>query len=139
MKKAAVRFLSPTRRYAELDESAIVAPPSRPASVLQREHFNVAPSHLKYPASLDFSHENFKLRSLALLQQVKETALQEILLSDNELHVDTGNQRHIMLSYQWSHQMHIKRVDASLRDRGYLTWFDLTNSAWHSLIPTRVC
>ena len=39
----------------------------------------------KDPSSLDFSHENFKLRSLALLLQVKEGALQEILLSDNAL------------------------------------------------------
>ena len=85
MQKAA-RFLSPTRRaYAELEESAIVAPPLRPTTVLLREHFNIAPSHLKYPSSLDFSHENFRLRSLALLLQIKENALQEILLSDNNL------------------------------------------------------
>jgi len=84
MQKAA-RFLSPSRRYAELEESAIVAPPPRPTSVLLREHLNIAPQHLKYPSSLDFSHENFKLRSLALLLQVKEGALQEIMLSDNAL------------------------------------------------------
>ena len=85
MQKAA-RFLSPTRRgFAVLEESAVVAPPPRPTTVLLREHFNVAPSHLKYPSSLDFSHENFKLRSLALLLQIKETAVQEIVLSDNEL------------------------------------------------------
>ena len=84
MQKAA-RFLSPSRRYAELEESSLVAPPPRPTSVLLREHLNIAPQHLKYPSSLDFSHENFKLRSLALLLQVKEGALQEILLSDNAL------------------------------------------------------
>ena len=32
-----------------------------------------------------------------------------------------------MLSYQWSYQAVIQRLNISLQGRGYLTWFDLTN------------
>ena len=32
---------------------------------------------------------------------------------------------HVMLSYQWKHQATIKRINQSLQQRGYLTWFDL--------------
>ena len=32
-----------------------------------------------------------------------------------------------MLSYQWSSQAIVQRLDTSLLSRGYLTWFDLSN------------
>ena len=39
-----------------------------------------------------------------------------------------------MLSYQWEHQTTIARLNSSLLNRGYLTWFDLDNmegKCWH--------
>jgi hypothetical protein len=36
-------------------------------------------------------------------------------------------QKHVMLSYSWEHQTITKRINESLLQRGYLTWFDLTN------------
>ena len=36
-------------------------------------------------------------------------------------------QGHVMLSYSWEHQTITKRINESLLQRGYLTWFDLTN------------
>jgi hypothetical protein len=51
-----------------------------------------------------------------------------LALSDKELHVlADGEQLHIMLSYQWDGQATVKRINESLLDRGYVTWFDLTN------------
>ena len=37
-----------------------------------------------------------------------------------------------MLSYQWDYQAITERLNISLLNRGYLTWFDLTNmkGAW---------
>jgi len=37
-----------------------------------------------------------------------------------------GEQKHVMLSYQWDYQATVKRINDSLICRGYLTWFDLT-------------
>ena len=65
-----------------------------------------------------------------LCEQSREFAAAALLaLSDKELVMDTEGENHVMLSYQWDMQSTIKRVDASLQRRGYLTWFDLTNSA----------
>ena len=47
--------------------------------------FSTPLPELRYPVRLDFAHERFRLRSLSLLITMKETALQEIDLSDNEL------------------------------------------------------
>eukprot|EP01043_Picozoa_sp_COSAG02_P038769 COSAG02_NODE_3014_length_7551_cov_83.019995_3_plen_153_part_00 len=48
-------------------------------------------------------------------------------MSDDELQMRSEGQKHVMLSYQWSVQATIQRLDESLKRRGYLTWFDLTN------------
>ena len=72
-------------RYTELEEEALVLTPLHSTTVLLPEHFSTPLSQLRYPVKLDFSHERFRLRSLALLTQLKDTALQEIDLSDNEL------------------------------------------------------
>ena len=70
-----------------------------------------------------------------LSEQSREFAAAALLaLSDKELVMDTEGQQHVMLSYQWDVQSVIKRVDASLQKRGYLTWFDLTNSASRYLL-----
>ena len=53
--------------------------------MLKPEHFSTPLRELRYPVKLDFSHERFRLRSLSLLSHLKESALQEIDLSDNEL------------------------------------------------------
>ncbi|KAL1529801.1 hypothetical protein AB1Y20_000733 [Prymnesium parvum] len=72
-------------RYQELEEKPAVLTPLRPTSMLQPSHFTTPLQQMKYPVRLDFSHERFRLRSLVLLSQLKETALQHIDLSDNEL------------------------------------------------------
>jgi Leucine-rich repeat (LRR) protein len=71
--------------YVELEEAPSVLTPLQPTSVLSPEHFSAPLQELRYPAKLDFSHERFRLRSLSLLSMMKESALQEIDLSDNEL------------------------------------------------------
>ena len=56
-----------------------------------------------------------------------ETAL--LALSDKTsevVHVE-GEQKHVMVSYQWDAQKTVKRLNDSLLSRGYLTWFDLTD------------
>ena len=51
-----------------------------------------------------------------------------LALSDKKLEmVMEGEQKHVMLSYQWDAQTTIQRMNASLLARGYITWFDLTN------------
>jgi hypothetical protein len=40
---------------------------------------------------------------------------------------NAAGQKHVMLSYQWSFQATIQRLNESLISRGYATWFDLTN------------
>jgi hypothetical protein len=51
-----------------------------------------------------------------------------LALSDKELQTLTdGEQMHIMLSYQWAGQATVKRINESLLNRGFVTWFDLTN------------
>ena len=60
-------------------------------------------------------------------REFAQTALMS--LSDKELQLSAEGQQHVMLSYQWNVQPTIKRVDESLKRRGYETWFDLTNSA----------
>ncbi len=49
-------------------------------------------------------------------------------LSDRELvALADGEQKHIMLSYQWSSQRSVQRLNDYLLNLGYLTWYDLTN------------
>ena len=72
-------------RYTELEETNLVLTPLHTTTILQPEHFSTPLQQLRYPVKLDFSHERFRLRSLALLSQLKDTALQDIDLSDNEL------------------------------------------------------
>ena len=70
-----------------------------------------------------------------MCEESREHAKAALLaLSDTELHADTEGQRHVMISYQWDVQSIIQRVDGSLKRRGYLTWFDLTNSASRALL-----
>jgi hypothetical protein len=38
-----------------------------------------------------------------------------------------GGHGHVMLSYQWDHQRMVKRINGSLRRRGYTTWLDLAD------------
>ena len=42
---------------------------------------------------------------------------------------DQGQQRHVMLSYQWGSQVMARRIVNELQVRGYLTWF----GAWNPL------
>ena len=72
-------------RYTELEEQPAVLTPLHPTHLLLPEHFSTPLPQLRYPVKLDFAHERFRLRSLQLLSQLKDTALQEIDLSDNEL------------------------------------------------------
>lgn len=85
------------RRYQELEETPAVLTPLRPTSLLQPSHFTTPLQQMKYPVRLDFSHERFRLRSLALLSQLKETALQHIDLADNELQSLTELNRFVSL------------------------------------------
>ena len=51
-----------------------------------------------------------------------------LALSDKKLEmVADGEQLHVMLSYQWDAQSTVMRINESLLNRGYVTWFDLTN------------
>ena len=59
--------------------------PLHPTTTLLPEHFSTPFTQMRYPVKLDFAHEHFRLRSLSLLMQLKDTVLQEINLSDNEL------------------------------------------------------
>lgn len=71
------------------------------------------------------------------LQEVAATGLTEqarghaqaalLALSDEALQMRSEGQKHVMLSYQWDVQATIQRLDESLKRRGYVTWFDLTN------------
>ena len=74
-------------RYQELEETPAVLTPIRPTSMLEPSHFSTPLQELRYPVKLDFSHEMFRLRSLALLAQLKETALKDVDLTDNELQI----------------------------------------------------
>ena len=80
------RFRIPrsAERFAELAEELVLVP-HRPTSLLLPEHFSQPVNTMRYPVRLDFSHERFRLRSIQLLAQLKDTALVEIDLSDNEL------------------------------------------------------
>ena len=50
-----------------------------------------------------------------------------LALSDMQMTQNAAGQKHVMLSYQWSFQAIIQRLNESLISRGYATWFDLTN------------
>eukprot|EP01043_Picozoa_sp_COSAG02_P001352 COSAG02_NODE_28_length_51367_cov_70.053932_40_plen_102_part_00 len=52
-------------------------------------------------------------------RQFAEGAL--LALSGKDLHAVTEGQKHVMLSYQWSYQSVIARVNEALIARGYLT------------------
>jgi hypothetical protein len=41
--------------------------------------------------------------------------------------VAEGEQKHVMLSYQWDRQSTVMRINESLITRNFVTWFDLTN------------
>ena len=58
-------------------------------------------------------------------RQYADAAL--LALSDKEMQADAEGQKHIMISYQWDHQVTMERLNESLIGRGHLTWFDLTN------------
>ena len=69
-------------RYTELEELPTVLVPLQRTTTLMPEHFSTPLDHMRYPVKLDFSHERFQLRSVHLLSRLKDTALQEIDLSD---------------------------------------------------------
>ena len=51
-----------------------------------------------------------------------------LALSNQELHaLADGEQKHVMLSYQWDVQAIVQRINDSLLSRGYVAWFDLTH------------
>lgn len=80
-----------------------------------------------------------ELADRGMCKQSREHAAAALMaLSEKELVVDTNHQRHVMLSYQWNFQATMIRIDTSLKRRGYLTWFDLTNSASRILTPLAV-
>lgn len=59
-------------------------------------------------------------------REMAEVAL--IALGEKEQQTHSSKQRTwVMLSYQWSHQTTMVRMNKSLLERGYSTWFDLTN------------
>ena len=78
-------FLQRTDKYNELEEDSAVLIPLHPTSLLLPEHFSSPLQQLRYPVRLDFSHERFRLRSISLLLQLRDTALVELDLNDNEL------------------------------------------------------
>ena len=63
-----------------------------------------------------WSEEARQLASNALL------ALEYSGRVGGEGHDDEG---HVMLSYNWGHQATVKRINISLRKRGYATWIDI--------------
>ena len=72
------------------------------------------------------------LRAVAeagLSAEARELAGSALLaLSDKKLEmVAEGEQKHVMLSYQWDRQSMVVRINESLLNRGFVTWFDLTN------------
>jgi len=77
-------FASAKALFTTQTGDAIVVP-SKPASQLKSEHFVCDPTQLRYPSNLDFSHGNFKLRDVSLLEAVPRGAVQNINLSSNEL------------------------------------------------------
>ena len=81
-----MRLFSPSReRYVELEEAQSVLVPLRTTHMLLPEHFATPLAKLHFPTRLDFSHDRFKLRSLALLSLLRESALVEMVLAENEL------------------------------------------------------
>ena len=81
-----MRLFSPSReRYVELEEAQSVLVPLRTTHMLLPEHFATPLAKLRFPTRLDFSHDRFKLRSLALLSLLRESALVEMVLAENEL------------------------------------------------------
>jgi hypothetical protein len=84
---------------------------------------------------------------LPALQAVVEAGLSDVArelagaallaLSDKKLEmVMEGCQKHVMLSYQWSYQPTVKRINESLKARGYVTWFDCAScDTWHLICP----
>jgi hypothetical protein len=66
---------------------------------------------------------------VGLSAEARELAERALLaLSDKKLEMAAeGEQKHVMLSYQWDKQVTVKRINESLIRRGYVTWFDLTN------------
>ena len=61
-------------------------------------------------------------------------------LSDQELHaLADGEQKHIMLSYQWDVQAIVQRINDSLLNRGYVTWLDLTHMRGSVMDASELC
>ena len=45
-----------------------------------------------------------------------------------------GEEKHVMLSYQWDAQATVKRINDSLIKRGYTTWLDLTHMKGETIL-----
>ena len=67
----------------------------------------------------------------ALSQEARDFCVAALVaLSDTADRTKTAHQPdtlHVMLSYQWSVQPTVQRINEALLNRGFLTWFDLTN------------
>jgi hypothetical protein len=57
---------------------------------------------------------------------------------DRSLRTDSGLSGHVMLSYNWGQQPTIQRVNQSLTNRGYQTWFDLIDMKGEKECPIAV-
>eukprot|EP01052_Picozoa_sp_SAG31_P031329 SAG31_NODE_3308_length_4437_cov_1.922314_2_plen_114_part_00 len=80
---------------------------------------------LANPAVADALQSIVKCSLHPFAREMAEVAL--VALCGKELQTNSSEQLHIMISYQWKHQTTMVRINKSLLDRGYSTWFDLTN------------
>ena len=119
-------------RYKELEELALVLTPLRPTSLLLPEHFATPLQHMRYPVRLDFASDRFRLRSLSLLSQLSEAALQEIDLSDNQLRSITELSRFTALRVLVASRNRLELVQLALPR---LTRLDLSGNQLADLPP----
>ena len=99
-----------------------------PAREALRQDPSVIPA-LQAVAEIGLSAEARKYADAALLA-----------LSNQELHaLADGEQKHIMLSYQWDVQAIVQRINDSLLNRGYVTWLDLTHMRGSVMDASELC
>ena len=120
------------RRYKELEEEQTVLPPMRVTDLLLPEHFATPLQHMRYPVRLDFASDRFRLRSLSLLSQLSEAALQEIDLSDNQLRSITELSRFTALRVLVASRNRLELVQLALPR---LTRLDLSGNQLADLPP----
>ena len=59
----------------------------------------------------------------AMARELAGAAL--LALSDKKLEMVMQGQKHVMLSYQWDFQATVTRINESLLNRGFVTWFGM--------------